>query len=204
MFLGESIKEQTKQKFDSEVEAILDQSNYYGHNLLSYINIKLILFNLNSTYSSYDILSETYIRGVKLIASGQTIAKPIPWFRVTSLNVIREISRNQKRQQLAEYTQAVEDNLNELVVTSAEVESNLLSEEKVETGLDSVLKSFQDLEPGDQRILELRLIEGLTWKQVGKCLVAAGEKAQSIATLRKRGQRALERLRKIYHSTQFG
>lgn len=187
-----------KQKFDSAIQLLLKSENlnstqYDALSVFPFIKGKLKQFHLVN-FNVYDIINEVYIRGVKLIESGQPIRKPSAWIRVTALNVIREISRNQTKWKLVDYSSV------EYAVASEEAKNSLVSEDAINEYLKSLQMSVQELEPKDRQILELWKVKGLSWKEVAENLDLNGEEVPSLPTLRKRGERALERLRQKYYS----
>lgn len=187
-----------RQKFDSAIQLLLKSENlnsteYYALTVFPFIKGKLKQFHLDN-FNVYDIINEVYIRGVKLIESGQPIRKPFAWIRVTALNVIREISRNQTKWKLVDYSSV------EYAVASEEAKNSLVSEDAINEYLKSLQMSVQELEPKDRQILELWKVKGLSWKEVAENLDLNGEEVPSLPTLRKRGERALERLRQKYYS----
>jgi RNA polymerase sigma factor (sigma-70 family) len=187
-----------RQKFDSAIELLLKSENlnsteYDALSVFPFIKGKLKQFHLDN-FNVYDIINEVYIRGVKLIESGQPIRKPFAWIRGTAFNVIREISRNQTKWKLVDYSSV------EYAVASEEAKNSLVSEDAINEYLKSLQMSVQELEPKDRQILELWKVKGLSWKEVAKNLDLNGEEVPSLPTLRKRGERALERLRQKYYS----
>jgi RNA polymerase sigma factor (sigma-70 family) len=187
-----------RQKFDSAIQLLLKSENlnsteYNALSVFPFIKGKLKQFHLDN-FNVYDIINEVYIRGVKLIESGQPIRKPFAWIRGTAFNVIREISRNQTKWKLVDYSSV------EYAVASEEAKNSLVSEDAINEYLKSLQMSVQELEPKDRQILELWKVKGLSWKEVAKNLDLNGEEVPSLPTLRKRGERALERLRQKYYS----
>jgi DNA-directed RNA polymerase specialized sigma24 family protein len=65
--------------------------------------------------------------------------------------------------------------------------------------MQAVMTAYQSLSVNDQRIIQLRVVQGLSWHDVGQALCLMGEPQRSNPALRKRGQRALENLRRNYH-----
>jgi RNA polymerase sigma-70 factor (ECF subfamily) len=61
---------------------------------------------------------------------------------------------------------------------------------------DSIAKLREALEPEDQALLFLRIDQGLSWTEVAAVLSEGGEPVE-VAALRKRFERAKERLRKL-------
>jgi len=69
----------------------------------------------------------------------------------------------------------------------------------IEEDLGTVWMAMQELKEIDRAILRLSIIEAYSWKQISEYLVIRGEPRQTEGALRKRKQRILERLRKLYH-----
>jgi DNA-directed RNA polymerase specialized sigma24 family protein len=184
-------------KFDLVIQALLNPNNlefeerkYYAV-LVNYIKCRLRQFNLYHVTID-DVISESYIRGVKLLESGQEIENPGAWIRVTSLNVIREMNRNRERQQL------VSSNLREHK-TLVKVNNSLVAEKVDDESLKLLELALQKLELKDYKIILWREIEGLSWKDVVRNLAAEGEIVSEVSA-RQRGRRALGRLRTVYFS----
>ncbi|HEY9298733.1 MAG TPA: hypothetical protein VIQ31_20720, partial [Phormidium sp.] len=76
---------------------------------------------------------------------------------------------------------------------------NLVDENLINQDINYVMAALKTIPSKDWQILELRIIKGLSWEEVGQELVKLGEKPLKNAALRKSGQRALERFRKAYH-----
>lgn len=186
-----------REKFDLFIQALLNLNNleleerkYYAV-LANFIKCRLRQFNLHCV-TMEDVIFESYIRGVKLIESGQEIKNPAPWLRITSLNVIREMSRNKERQQLVNSDLRVQQ-------IALEFSSSRASEKVNAEALKILELSLQKLQSMDYKIIVLREIKSLSWKEVVRNLANDGEIVTE-ASARQRGKRALERLRKIYFS----
>ncbi len=178
-----------KQKFDLAIKALL--TNPYP--LFPFIQRYLQQFHITEREVS-DIFNEAYIRGVKLIESGEIIRNASAWMRTTCFNVIREISRKQRR------SQPVEQSFLEYKIAQAQFKICSSLEEVITSDLEIVQIALEQLNLKDKVLLHLRIVEGLSWQEVGKRLSLEEGKLQSEDTVRKRGQRALERLRKIWKS----
>ncbi|WP_293100768.1 RNA polymerase sigma factor [Moorena sp. SIOASIH] len=135
-------------------------------------------------------MNETYLRGIKLLESGQEIKNPRAWIRKTSLNVIREMSRKQKKEQLWD------SNLIEHQIAPEDSHS-LCSENSEDEDLRLLELALKKLDPKDSKLIVLREIEGLSWRQVVNHLASKGEYITE-ASARQRGKRALKRLRNIF------
>ena len=153
--------------------------------LVHFIKRTLKRFHLEQV-DFYDVVSEVYLRGTKLITSGEDIKNPGAWIRVTSYNVIREMSRKQKKEQ-------ANSELVELQVSPDNYEDNN------EVELNILKTSLQHLSEKDRQILELRFFKNLSWRQVVTYLASTGE-ILTEASARQRGKRALKRLKKAFLS----
>ncbi|WP_424101950.1 RNA polymerase sigma factor [Moorena producens] len=184
-----------RKKFESTVKNLFNQTSletkearYYAA-LFNGIKKKLRQFNFPDD-QIYEVINETYLRGIKLLESGQEIENSRAWIRATSLNVIREMSRKQKKQQswdsnLIQHQIALEDS------------HSLSSANSEDENLKLLELALQKLEPKDKKLIVLRHIEGLSWQQVVSHLASNGEFVTE-ASARQRGNRALKRLRNIF------
>ena len=182
-------------KFESAVKHLVNQTsletneaNYYAA-LVKGIKSKLRQFNLPHVQVN-DVIHETYLRGIKVLESGQEIKNPRAWIRKTSFYVISEMSRKQKKQQswdsnLIEHQLAPEDS------------HSLCSENSEDEDLRLLELALKKLDPKDYKLIVLRHIEELSWQQVVSHLASNGEVVTE-ASARQRGNRALKRLRKIF------
>jgi DNA-directed RNA polymerase specialized sigma24 family protein len=175
-----------KQGFDIEFTGLMGASQQ--STLMAFTRRLLIQFHLDQLYSENDVLNEVYLRGVKQIESGTEIKLPSAWIKRTAFNVIRELSRTQKRYESAELDQ----------LPALEQPSALTLDFPDESDVRQLLASFKTLSKSDQEILQLRLINNLSWQEVSQRLEARTGTLQDIQSLRKRGERALRRLRKEY------
>ncbi|MEL6457435.1 MAG: sigma-70 family RNA polymerase sigma factor [Cyanobacteria bacterium J06621_15] len=175
--------------FDVQVELLLSSGNSEGCTIIPFVERSLAQFNLGDSYDYIDVINEAYIRGTKLISTGQTIENPLAWIRVTSYNIIRELSRERKKSSYLEESW-VED----------EVHSSNISNEEILFEFKRVNLAFNRLNEQDRKILRLKIIDNLSWREIMHNLQAEGIPIRNEATLRKRKHRALQSLRKIYHS----
>ncbi|NEP28280.1 sigma-70 family RNA polymerase sigma factor [Moorena sp. SIO3I6] len=183
-----------REKFESAVKHLFNQTSletkeatFYAA-LFNGIKKKLRQFNFPDD-QIYEVINETYLRGIKLLDSGQEIENPRAWIRATSFNVIREMSRKQKKEQ------SRDSNLIERQI-ALEDSNSLDSANYDDEDLRLLELALQKLEPKDNKLIVLRHIEGLSWQQVVSHLASKGEDITE-ASARQRGNRALKRLRKI-------
>lgn len=174
------------QQFNTELTSLLDANNPQARSLLAFIRRSLWQYNLQDRISVIDIFVNAYLRGVEqlLSSSDKTIQNPKAWMRSTTLNVIREQARKQQK----------ECQLSVDVIDKSP--QRLVDDSTIEVNLDAVVKAFYRLEHDDRKLLELKHLQGMSWKEVREKL---GKPGASLPALRKRGQRALEKLRGEYH-----
>ncbi len=182
-----------RKAFDTEFKVLLDSGSSSAHSMLAFIKRSLAQFNLTNSYSPTWVLNEAYMRGIKLMAKGEQIEKPLAWIRATAYNIIREQSRERNRfLQLEE--SMIEIHVNASLAVSEEIEEELLKR---------VNLAFEKLELEEKEILILKEVKDLSWKEIQLHLILQGKEVQNEATLRKRKERALKHLRSIYHSLEL-
>ena len=174
------------QQFNVELTSLLDASNPQSQLLLAFIRRSLWQHNLQDRYSVIDIFVEAYLRAVNQLYSSpdKVIQNPKAWIRGTALNVIREYARNQSRESQIS-----------MEITELSTQS-LVDDSVVEENLDAIVRGFHRLSHYERKLLELKHLQGMTWKEVRDKL---GGSDISLPALRKRGQRVLEKLRFEYH-----
>ncbi|MBW4422207.1 MAG: sigma-70 family RNA polymerase sigma factor [Myxacorys californica WJT36-NPBG1] len=177
-----------KHRFDQFYTDGLSTEGSQGYrNLLGFVKSKLKQFNLD--YDPTAILSEAYERGWRLFNSGESVEKPIAWLRATSFNIIREKSRKHQREQPCEF-EFIERHLGDSY-------DDFALKENTDEKYARIAIAFRQLDSSDQKILTLRILQDLTWKEVVQDFEAEGENL-SETTARQRGKRALNRLKRLY------
>ena len=186
-----SVAVSTKQQFDEAINHLLSSDSQTCLATLGFIQAKLCQFNLDCDINV--VMNEVYLRGVKFVENGKEIRSPFSWIRGTALNVIREMSRRQKKI-------TVNSSLLEVYLdtTSVEPEPEGLFGETEWSKLESVLTK---LRPDEQNVLNLRWVKGLSWKDVAQALSKNGQEVQE-GTARKRGGRAFGHLREKYRESE--
>ncbi|MEA5595738.1 sigma-70 family RNA polymerase sigma factor [Rivularia sp. UHCC 0363] len=179
----------SRQTFDAEFQTLLFPGSSSAHSTLAFVLRSLTQFNLSQSFSVTEILIDAYLRGVKQIERGEYIENPLPWIRSTSYNIIREHSRERKK-----LYQLEEDKV------EFAMDCSLVGIEEINENLEKVLLAFKKLDEEEKEILTLKIVEKLTWKEILELLEQRGIKFKNETALRKRKERALKRLRKIYHS----
>lgn len=181
------------QQFNHDVQLLLKPNNPHARSLLAFIKRTIQQFGLQAHITEIDIFVEAYLRGVRYTQQNQEhIRQPKAWMRRTAYNIIRECKRDRQRYLAVAFDELMEQE-------AAGGGPAAVDDEMITHAIASVLQALAALSPGDRNLIQWKVVEGLTWPQVQTKLVAAGEEWVSLATLRKRGQRALERLRTAYH-----
>lgn len=174
-------------KFDAEFLDLQNPRSSSGRVMYVFVRRNLRAFHLSETYRESFVLNEAYIRGIKLISEGTVIRTVPAWLRSTSYNIIRELSRElQKSVPLEEHTLTVEQPWVPL--------------EELEDDLATVRMALSLLDPQDARLLNLKIGEGRSWKEIRDILRLEGWEDLTEEVLRKRKERALIKLRKKYHT----
>lgn len=174
-------------RFDAAIKSLLHPDSPDTYSLFAYIRRTLSQFRLSQAYEVKDVIIDVYTRGVKKLKSGGEIQIPLAWIRRTAYNVIRELRRE------ADKTGYLDQDCEPV-----QAKIDLLSDVEFATDLKAIKIAFGKLKPQEQNILQLRVIEKLSWQEVGKCLVVVGEPIQNEVSLRQRGHRALKKLRCLY------
>ncbi|PSN12034.1 hypothetical protein C7293_21875 [filamentous cyanobacterium CCT1] len=184
------------QQFNRDVQFLLKPNNPHARSLLAFIKRTIHQFGLEVYITEIDIFVEAYLRGVRYTQQNQEhILQPKAWMRRTAYNIIRECKRDRLR-----YSAAAFDELMDQGPAEAEGPTpGAVDDEAISRAINAVLQALEALPQGDRDLIQWKVVEGLSWQQVQARLVAAGGDRVSQATLRKRGQRALERLRRAYH-----
>jgi DNA-directed RNA polymerase specialized sigma24 family protein len=186
-------------QFNRDVQFLLKPNNPHARSLLAFIHRTLRQFGLESYITEVDVFVEAYLRGVNYTRqSGERILQSRAWLRKTAYNIIREWQRDRAR-----YCNAAFDELLEQGVAGHHEDRPAGDLERdsvwVEDEIRSVLQAFKGLEECDRALIQWKVLENLPWQTIQDRLVAQGEERVSLPALRKRGQRALERLRQNYH-----
>lgn len=179
----------SRSAFDVQVKLLLSSKNPEGCTIIPFVERSLAQFNLSDSYNSIEVINEAYLRGTKLISNGECIDNPLAWIRVTSYNIIREYSRDIQRDLSFEESKGNYDN-----------NSSSIPNEEILSELKRVKQAFNRLNEQDRELLQLKVIDNLSWREIIKYLKNKGALVKNEATLRKRKHRALQSLRKIYHS----
>lgn len=185
-FAHDTESEAIKQLLD-EAKGLLCSSSSSGRLLYAFVRRNLCVFHLNGDFCEAAILNEALIRAVTATRKGIIIQELPAWLRGAAYNIIREKSRDRKK-------------LVPLESETDRLEQIVFEPEDIEEDLRFIAVAFGMLEARDQRLLTLKLVDGLSWQEIHEILSAEGQHNCSIPALRKQKERALIRLRKKFHA----
>lgn len=192
--LQKLVREVDHKAFDIEFANLLNPNNPDGSFLLTLIRMRLKQFNLDHTYTEYEIMSEVYLRGVKTLQKGETITNFSAYFRKVSFNYIRELSREKSKSVAA---------LQDYILLEDLVKHNLTEDEdlkfKPELTSTSIALAFKKLTPDEKKLLRYKIIENLSWEKIQSL-----EEYQdfTLSDLREWKERILKKLRLLYYSVE--
>ncbi|NEQ10131.1 MAG: hypothetical protein F6K37_30620 [Moorea sp. SIO4E2] len=167
------------------VDALSDKRNDSARKLLFFIKRSLRQFKLDGKWDESEILVEAYIRTRKKIIEYKISIVNIPAFlNRVSFKIIQEYYKTEKQNKEIKL-KLIGEIKSDLI---PKITSNNLIEQKIE----KLIGSFEDLSPEDRKILVLKIVKGLSWKSIADRLDIRHDAA------RKRGERALKRLRERF------
>jgi RNA polymerase sigma factor (sigma-70 family) len=176
--------------WNEKFKELFNSKNSSGRLMYVFVRQMLRQFQLDGSYSEAYILNEAYLRGVKRIQEGKVIYNASAWLKSAARNIVRELARN--RQKLASWDS---DFLVQLEQKPTEDWSEELANDTI-----TLETAFQLLDPLEQKILNLKIVDELSWCEIQGILRIEGYGDFTEAVLRKKKERALTRLRKKYHA----
>jgi DNA-directed RNA polymerase specialized sigma24 family protein len=158
-----------------------------------FIKRSLNQFKLNSQLEESDILSEAYLRVRKKIESGELIQNMPAYLNRVAFNIIREKSKKKKKS---------EDLHIRLINNSHGVTDTASRTDDLDSyQITILLKALEELNSEDFELIQLRIVKGLSWNEISDYRNYSKDnenKKRLSANTRKKGERALKRLRKAY------
>ena len=174
--------------FNVTFEEIINRESDSGSSIFPFIRGKLSQYKLWPRYDEVAILQEVWLRTLEKILEGRTITNHYAWIRSVAFRYIQELSRKHLR------NFDVDSSLMEAFTPVETVDEDFLTDEMLK-----VRRAFDRLSPEEQLLLSLRSIQDLSWPEIQQTWIAQGHDEVSLPALRKRKERALSRLRQIYH-----
>jgi DNA-directed RNA polymerase specialized sigma24 family protein len=173
-------------------KAFLDAVNpkTSGKYIPGFIQREIERFHLSSRVSIHEVLAETYIRGYQFIKKGGVITNPSAWTRATARYIVRELSRNDRKQSLIDDMAQFQDSAQQHQADDP-AEWNDQSED-----YQKLHVAMQQLSPKEKRLLELKIVQHRSWTDIQQIMKEEGFGDASIVNWRKRKERALGKLKK--------
>ena len=187
------------------LQIFLDPKDINEHNVLPFINYLLRKFELSGIIEEIDILIEVYTTAIRKIREDNYhIKKPPSWFKGTALNLIRNISKEMKKEEkVVTYLQAERY---DSIRNKKQVTEPVISEDNLK--VKAIIEALDCLSDSDKKIIVWRIVDGYSWSDIAEKMVECGDEAvfdnRLIQRLRKRGQRAIHKLRQTYLSMVEG
>ncbi|MEM9150280.1 MAG: sigma-70 family RNA polymerase sigma factor [Cyanobacteria bacterium P01_F01_bin.3] len=181
-----------RRKFNATFEEIIAKESSSARSMFPFIRSKLIQFHLQRRYDEVAILQEVYARTIAKILDGREITNHYAWIRAVAFRYIRELSRKHSR------NLNIDTPILELLAPTADI--NTIDEEFLTDEMLKIRRAFRELSSEEQLLLSLKAVQDLSWAEIQKIWIAEGHGKVSLATLRKRKERALSHLRRLYHS----
>ena len=175
-------------------EVLSSQRASRPHRLFFLVERWLRQFHLDSKVDSSEILVEAYMRTRSRVIKGVNIERFPAWFNRVSFKIIQEYSKRKKYRDL----------LNQRLIRSGQHFTEDITDQNdpEHPNIEALLKSLEELKEEELEILNLRIIQGLSWKDVRDYWCKIKGKDISESTLRKKGERALSHLRDVFTSTR--
>ncbi|NJL47588.1 MAG: hypothetical protein HC929_09000 [Leptolyngbyaceae cyanobacterium SM2_5_2] len=175
-------------------DAISLKESESSKKLMYFIKRSLNQVGLAGEYEESEVLIKAYLRVRDRILSGTQIDNHLGYLtRVTYFIILEE---NRKRQRQIRLGQK----LSHLTFVQDVIPDGSFCEGVSEDLVGSLWASFRALSERDKEILILRIVRGLSWKEIGFLMVSQGKEKKIHtgleAKLRKQGERALAKLRK--------
>jgi len=163
--------------------------------MFRFVQSKLYQFRLAKHYKPREVLTEAYLRGLYKCKEGEEIRNKLSWIRTTSYNIIRELRR--------EVDKVKFEDLDEVPLSSMREYLSSQEDSSEEDGpnqgmIQAVRLAFSDLSEQDRELINLKVIQELSWKEVHKRLTRAWAEVPTENALRQRKRRAIQRLTKGY------
>ena len=159
---------------------------------------RLRQFNMTKNYKSDEIIMEVLTRYDKKVKKKEEIPNVEAWMKLTALNCIRELHRQEHP---VTAFRKIPHDPSDFETDPKLVKSMMSNSEDITDSEDEnrcqVRKAMSKLPSYKRELLELRIVQGLSWDEIANHYMSQG-KSVKVATLRKRGERALEELRRVF------
>lgn len=192
------------ERLNSVISDILNPIDSQAFSFRASVKNYIRQYRLANHLDANEVINEAYKRAMKAIAAEKVVKNWRAWLKVTCLNVVRERSRDRKRQIPTAPDSPVIANIEcpsiSRLLEKEEEEDRIRETRKKAICLRRAIEEYSEIEPDSAQLLHLRLVCNWSWGQVRQYLVDQGiPEVPSDSTLRKRASRAKTKIRHIYH-----
>ncbi|MBD2179416.1 sigma-70 family RNA polymerase sigma factor [Pseudanabaena sp. FACHB-1998] len=166
------------------------ENGNYNYAINKFIRRILIQHGL-STSLMFDILQEAYLLAQIVI---NPIVNPEAWIKSTSLNIVRKMIKQKDSHEITELDNTLLSSIPYKDYQNMESEI-LIKGHPISIYKTDLRKAWNNLSQRSQRILYLRLIDQLSWKQIATVISSEESKSISEDKMRQSGRRALSKLK---------
>ena len=152
---------------------------------------RLRQYQLERKYDPAYVINEAYLRACAAVDRDKKIVNFPGWIKLASNNIIRELSREEKKKQRRNQ-QLISETL------PAPQAADWLNDPEATAEQLRMRAAFSQLSQLEQEILQLKVVKGLRWKVIQQVLVTAGYPLMNRNTLSQRKRRALKHLAESY------
>lgn len=183
---------------DQIVQELLIQGHPSSYTIIPFIWRTLKQFGLSHQLEVHDVLLEAYLNGKLFLANGNTIRYPYAWLKRTCYHIILKYWQRLSTQKLSE-----PESLEFLVI---KFQTQWVSDEELADRLVAfwnVFETIRERDPEAAELIELKVVEGLSWKEIRERLIARGKpNVPSEAALRQQATRIKKLLRQLFHEVE--
>jgi hypothetical protein len=174
-------------------EESLDNNN---HLINKVVGKQLSMFGFSTTMI-HEVMNEVCIRAAQ---RPKQITDPEAWFKGTSLNVIREMSRYRKRIEPKDS----EDHCFSISLDEPEDSNDVMINGFTIDHYSPYLKKAWDelLSDDDRFILSVKILKDKNWREVSEAISLYNGKLTTESTTRQKGNRAIKKLREAIADLQ--
>ncbi|NJN13429.1 MAG: sigma-70 family RNA polymerase sigma factor [Richelia sp. RM1_1_1] len=151
-----------------------------------HIRNRIYALKLSSSISEEDVIQYVVMCLVETLRSGTQVNHPVAWSKLVSERYIQKLYKKHR------VSVAIESDKIEYLA------NRRCDEKDFYENNEEIVKKIQQLKPANREIVEMRFFQNLSWSQIAEILSHQEGKQIRVVTARKRGERALEELRKIY------
>lgn len=171
----------------------LDNNN---HQITKVVGKQLSQYGFN-TLMVHEVMNEVCVRAAK---SSKPINNPEAWFKVTSLNIVREKSRDRDRIELIDS----DEHCNSISIEDLEEKDDVvINGQTIDNYSPYLKKAWKELLSSEERrILSEKILKDKNWREVAEAIANYNGEPSKEATIRQKGHRALKKLKQAFDDLQ--